>query len=839
VVSIILAVTFVTGQVSASQISSNPSNNTLAASIVSDSSINPARSKPVQNDIAEQAEPGAIANGIPLLELAQGNLPAKIKWNYYLERDYGDEIRESINLAIKLGLSAISEKRVPPRHLKRVKDAIDNLIALRDHLTQIGYLFNADIRGKEDYRVGFYFQGQFGYSIELINRLYSISPKRLAQYLFHECVPGKGMITERTDHRIIYNEIQSAIFGQDEVIALKGDLRGFINERLSGQMPSRPITENLARREVEEYTHSPAAIIHSVTGLPDIAIATLMCLYLTGKLSLRNPSDPSMGAVELIGASDDRISYIQATSALISMGIKVQFGLASIQREILESFLLSDRTYNDLTAFSDLAIAKLGKGNDAGYSAKVRNAFQIARNELLATQGTVAKLTPGYLPHTVFGNLQRNQGIGRALRIIAELNEQGFSLTESHADLLTDYFIGAKSLAHVISNMNIPDTQKKLIIVSKIVAMKIAGFNNLNDEQRYTIELFLREHNDPYYFVRLGKTQRDFDALILQASEKAKASKPATQDEYWKLFFSNLGIDTNESPWQRAVQSLCENPNNSLWVKEMFYKVLSAASMEMRDGMRGTDTSRGSPTASDSSTRDKMPEEKIPTSEILAAQVSEDLPVRAQVFRANLIQILTKHPDQLFFMGIETDIGESQKAQIMPIYKAIYQIESLTDGSGKKLFPNLMVRRARAEELTSMVAELNKNKINNHNEIEFGELDLNRTFIGARKFSVDNKLYDSITGEGRAWISAIDDSRPGDYLPVLEAITVNMMAYLNADVAAINNFYNAISDKPIDPGKLQDMIRNRIIYILPRATKFDTKQLRELYELAQQVYVAA
>ncbi|MDP2929515.1 MAG: hypothetical protein Q8O01_05585 [Candidatus Omnitrophota bacterium] len=1113
------------------------STDKLSPSLVTDPKINAPRSAAVQNDIVEKAEPGAIGNGIPLMELAQGKLPARIKWNSELEREHGDVVRDTLKLAMVLSESAISEGRIPPQHLNRVKYTISNLIGLQGFLTQIGYLFNADIRDKENYLVGFNFQDHAGYSIELIHRFYDISPKRLAQYIFHECVPEKGMVTERDDHRVIYNEIQAAIFGRDEVLALKKDLREFIDERagkqntpdtrlkemvsaqtenllshitvtdteaemgkvaaeailkdirdaiqkrgkavmllasapsqhstwkalielwdnlpaeerrdladniiafhmdeylglesgaeqlfgivlrervfaklgikaentyylndrlayetavalrkaidegrsedakrLSAQLEKEaqahadqiteefmrhggvfdiviggigiafndppeakfndpktvkvvritetsrqqqvddkefkkisdvpthaltfsltpilsarrvhiiiprafkaesvrrtldlpiseenpasglrlpnvlpnvriyldkaaaslssvarmagertPITEKLARREVEEYAQSSSGIINTVTGVPDKGITTVMCLYLTGKLPLRNPSDPSMGAVELIVACDDRISYLQATSALISMKIKVQFGLTSMQREALESFLLSDRTDNNLTDFSDLAIAKSGKRNDADYAAKVRNAFQIARNELLATQGAVVKVTPGYLPRTVFGHLQRNQGIGRALRIIAELNEQGFSLTDSHAALLADYFIGIKSLSYVISNMNMPDDQKKLIIVSKIVAMKIAGFNNLNDEQRYTIELFLREHNDPYYFVRLGKTQRDFDALILQASEKAKASKPATQDEYWKLFFSNLGIDTNESPWQRAVQSLCENPNNSLWVKEMFDKVLSAASMEMRDGMRGKETSRGSPAARGNFATDKMPEKNIPTSAILVAQVSEDLPVRAEKFKFNLTKILAENPDQIFFIGIETDIGESQKSQIMPIYRAIDEIKDLKDADGKDLFPNLIVRRAKAKDLVSTANDLNK----------MGKLEFKNAFIGARRVSVDSKIYDSIKGEGRAWISAIDDLNAGDYLPVFEAITLNMMAYLNADVTAIKNFYDAISDRPIDPAALQEMIRNRIIYILPKAAKFDAKQLRALYELARQVYTAA
>jgi glyceraldehyde 3-phosphate dehydrogenase len=223
--------------------------------------------------------------------------------------------------------------------------------------------------------------------------------------------------------------------------------------------------------------------------------------------------------------------------------------------------------------------------------------------------------------------------------------------------------------------------------------------------------------------------------------------------------------------------------------------------------------------------------EATKTTPVESAPVSieKDLPYRAEVFKANLLQILAEHRDQVFFIGIETDIGEAQKAQIMPVYKVIDEIKERKDSSGEYLFPNLIVIRGTAQNLAATVQGLNKE----------GRLNLNNAFIGARKASVDNKIYDAIAGENGAWISAIDDSSASDYLPVFEAITLNMMAYVNADFAAIKNFYDAISDKPIDPGVLQDMLKKRIIFILPRATKLDTKQLRELYELAQQIYVAA
>ena len=215
----------------------------------------------------------------------------------------------------------------------------------------------------------------------------------------------------------------------------------------------------------------------------------------------------------------------------------------------------------------------------------------------------------------------------------------------------------------------------------------------------------------------------------------------------------------------------------------------------------------------------------------LKEYIKSDLPVLAEVFKATLMGILAEHPDKLYFMGIEDDIGEStnQKTQMMPIYKAINEIDALKDNKGNKLFPNLMVNRGSAAGLVATVEKLRGE----------GRLELNNAFIGARKLSVVGKAFEKIQGEGRVWITAIDDSREGDYLPVFEAITLNMLAYANADLAAIKNFYDAISDAPIDSIVLQEMIKNRIIYILPKMTKFSGKELRELYELAHQVYISA
>lgn len=218
-----------------------------------------------------------------------------------------------------------------------------------------------------------------------------------------------------------------------------------------------------------------------------------------------------------------------------------------------------------------------------------------------------------------------------------------------------------------------------------------------------------------------------------------------------------------------------------------------------------------------------------------AQNISKDLPVRAEVFKANLINALSEHPDKTFVLGIDTDIGSGQQNRLQEIFNAVRQVESIKNATGERLFPNLLVRTNKAQDLTSDILEL-KEKM---------QVDLSNVFVVGKKANVDGNVFGAIAGEGRAWIAAVDDSQAGyaGYVPVFEAATLAIMAYLNAegkaDMDAIRYFYNAVAEKPVDPGMLQDMLTKRIIYILPKITNFETDDLKKLYELAAQVYIAA
>ncbi|MBU0605983.1 MAG: fructose-bisphosphatase class II [Candidatus Omnitrophica bacterium] len=223
IIAVLLAFILISGQVFAGPL--NVSGNKFAPSLVTDPDINPARSAPIQNAIASKAEPGAIGNGAPLMELAQGKLPPRIT----LPDDQAQVLNEAIRLAVRT--SFLNQESIPMAQRERVRKAMGNLIDIQNNLTGRAYLYNADVRGPEDYLLGFNAGEEIGLSVELIDRLNAISSRRLAQYIFRMAIPEKGIITKRDDHRAVYNEILRAIFGADEVAALEADLLNLINER--------------------------------------------------------------------------------------------------------------------------------------------------------------------------------------------------------------------------------------------------------------------------------------------------------------------------------------------------------------------------------------------------------------------------------------------------------------------------------------------------------------------------------------------------------------------------------------------------------------------------------
>ena len=198
---------------------------------------------------------------------------------------------------------------------------------------------------------------------------------------------------------------------------------------------------------------------------------------------------------------------------------------------------------------------------------------------------------------------------------------------------------------------------------------------------------------------------------------------------------------------------------------------------------------------------------------------------KAAEFRTSLIRILSQHPDRRFILAVD-DIG--QRSAMMPIYTALDKIRALKYENGKPVFPNLSIIRGSGPGLASKILDESRTK-----GVETGNI-----FLVAKKANLDNNVFDAIGG---AWITAIDDSAYGDrvYMPVFEAATLTMMAALGEQDAALK-FYNQIANSPITPDALEEMLKNRVILLVPKAARVDTeRELRAIYELAHIVYTAA
>ena len=155
----------------------------------------------------------------------------------------------------------------------------------------------------------------------------------------------------------------------------------------------------------------------------------------------------------------------------------------------------------------------------------------------------------------------------------------------------------------------------------------------------------------------------------------------------------------------------------------------------------------------------------------------------------------------------------------MPVYTGFDRMKEIAGRMGIK---NLRIVRSSGQNLAQQIKDLNPAG----------------AVVVARNANAG--LFDGV--KDRAFIAAIDDSKAGrdSYIPVFETATFAMMAYAKADPDSLKKFYDMIATEAIDPAKIDEMLKKGFIVILPRAMRFDTdKELRDLYELAQRIYISA
>jgi len=850
-VSTLLVAAFVCSQ-SYAEIPNLPNDN-LAPSLISDTDIDPSRSGHVRNKIAGKFEPGAIGNGAPLVALAEdAELPPRLILS---TPDETENVRRKVRNAIEraLSLAAKNLKNLSEKNQERAQETITNLLMLELEMSKKLYLFNADVRGPEDYLLGFnmLFQHDFtvGLSVELINILNDISSVRLAQYIFHECVPEKGIILVRDDHRAVYNEIQSGIFGELEVEALKKNLRDFINirsrniraaakggigfaemerlesetgtsywEKASGFTEFRnrvsALPENirgqLRRRSfalLEEFAHSLThRAVLNVLEKNGVVVPARLEFDEIARGTDRSPDSnysPLLRFIwHVLADTEDAHSRETRGAYLRNRNLKAaaKAGIGDTERNILEAETGTVDTHhvNGFTKFKENVLAL-----PVSVLAQIEKEISSPMHEFF----------PSLARHAALEILEKNGVI-----VPIELGSFGTVRWQDGDDLIC-YCPLVKFLECIL-----PDEEN---IRSRNA--KIALRSGLSDAEKEALESEAGVV-DAHHFSGFDKFKDRIYGLpenvLDQLSRKTTFSMhglfiSTARRAVIKILEKNGVIIPLELGSARTVPNKPDEETlaYSPLVKFMQFVLPGAASFAraLREPVS-----------------DPIQTSNFPISD---TNISGEIPLRARVFKDILLRILTERPDEIFFLGVENNIGQAQESQspaIAPIYNAVREIKNMKDPSGKPLFPNLMIRIAAPDDMTDMVTRLNKD-----GNAEAKKLDLNNTLIVARKSSVAGKEYVRIEGEGKAWISAIDDSSPGVYIPVFEAITLSMMACLSADTFSIKKLYDAVSNNPIDPAALKYMLSKRILYILPKSIKFDTRQLRDLYELARQAYTSA
>ena len=211
-------------------------------------------------------------------------------------------------------------------------------------------------------------------------------------------------------------------------------------------------------------------------------------------------------------------------------------------------------------------------------------------------------------------------------------------------------------------------------------------------------------------------------------------------------------------------------------------------------------------------------------------QETKELLARADFFASNLRRMLELHPDEMFLLAFDSDIGKRQEAQIMPLRKAVRKLQEMTGDDGKPMFPNLIVEEgsgsagALMQKIQGQLAE---------------GLRKDHTFLVTRQGNVEGNVFANL--KDAAWIGAIDDAEGNqfDYLPVFEMATIMFMSALEIEIGKIRDFYNSISETQKTEEEIEEMILNRNFYVLPKMMKVDPNELREFYEKVRKIYLAA
>ncbi|MFC1570574.1 hypothetical protein ACFL4E_02200 [Candidatus Omnitrophota bacterium] len=690
------------------------------------------------DDDGDDDDWGAIGNGKPLVELAKGNLPQKAD----ISDSHIAKIKEAIGIA--LDLYAQNKGAIPAEYQDKVETAYKNIILLQDEPESYLFLFSPTVLSGEDYLLGFNrltSKGHIGMDSNLVDRL---SPVRLAQFIFHESLPEAlilsqdGKTVDRENHRANYLNIQTNIFGEEEVKALGADLREYIASRLDARAQSLLREENLRRLmdilEEQKHNSEKKALEEMLEGELDIA----------SEVFIAN-------------------TVLNLQSQALGLTIETEIFLLGFFSS------LATRLHDEKT--KGILIEKFAEAND-----------------LFGNHEILQEVSDSSFFEAIISTFSS---------MVASLEDD--SAKRDYFEKLANYdYLNGPRMTREIPHMYRDEKAQFLNFVS---AMATIGESIRSKDIRTSLLV-------------------NFPDMIPQdeADEKAQSKRKDAKD----LYDPSLDYVKSEESTHPEED---EEESNAFIYRDSAQDVADALDNAIVRIVEGNGL------------KDDAPVDATQESVDAETAMNREIMYRAELLKNDLLQILSQNPDKPLVLAIDSEIGQEQQAQVMAIYKVIDYLRSVKGADGNPLFPNLIVVRGSGSKgkLAQKVRDL---------------LDSKEMVIAPENVLMVVRHQNYALGryqefqDKSCWITSLDDSKStdndkGSYLPILEAVTLTIMAALTADKQAIKDFYDSVANEPIELDHLDQMLTNRVIYLLPKMKQIKLDLLKEHYELVRNIYEAA
>ncbi|MFH1877621.1 MAG: hypothetical protein ABH883_02300, partial [Candidatus Omnitrophota bacterium] len=820
-------------------------HNKLAAALLSDTALNPERTEPGRDLVSKHFHPGVIGDGEAVTNLNHGNPPPEIR---VMEAGHKYKLLYKIIKASNIALVKYAEKKKEIQYhifSEIIEQALDKINRFTNSPSRYSYFYNAVLKSSDNYLIGFPLAEKSGLSIELVDYLYGSSPEYLAQYIFRLCIPEQKTRCGEHDPEEIYNKILTLLFGADEVLKFETETGFFINEcSRTGQGVKQLDEEYYNLSEKFEVDSEITRMALTADG-EIIAVGTLSGkIYIygysgeDGKYKMiqsidnrygdeiivpEHLSKVSYGSIEKLNLTPDGKTLISVNGAkkmrIYSRG---EGGNYELKHTIYEDqgfyygrIKMSDDS-KKMVCGDSLDNVYLYDLNDAANPVCVKT---IKENPGLLSELAISSngkefMTAGQ-DAKVYGYIWEGNNIKPFFRIdLSEGRVYNISYLpggdilvcrKTREGLYMHFFSGKTDKSDGILQRQ--DFKEQIFIIDSENVVDIYA----NKEGEKTQILLLSSGRTVYHFT--GDSQGGY------SPEKIYRIKPESDGPGLKAYMCNNGS---------AI--ICDEINI-----DRYRGKVKKYTFTGRDNRRSpVDEARGAVRELTDEPNREYNDERIKAYGYKMPEQDDEIQYRAELFKNNLKIMLRDNPGKDLVIAIDSDIGAEKKVNMMDAYKFFTKLEDIIKACPEEdMFSRVKIVRGKGSngDLTRKIGELG-DSIQKENIILVG-----------RRRNILRKKFKEL--EGVASITGIQDDPKGIdkhmpmYIPILEAVTLGLMAFQNADKQYVKEFYDRISGRYICPGDFDKMWDEKIIYIYPDVKPIPAELLRDIYKRSRGIYLSA